>query len=101
MTHRQYLGWLSWLEDEWNNPSRADHYAMQAAAETRRQFRKNPAQVKLEDLKIPFRFSKPKPVLREDGEREVIPLVTKEHIIAINKAAAIAKVKGRPKRHGN
>lgn len=31
-THRQYQVWMRWLSDEWNRPSRTDHYLMQLAA---------------------------------------------------------------------
>ena len=31
MTYRQYLVWLAWLKEDWNRPSRTDHYIMQAA----------------------------------------------------------------------
>jgi len=33
MTHRQFLTWIEWLGQEWNKPSRADHYAAQVANE--------------------------------------------------------------------
>lgn len=32
-THRQYKAWQIWLDEQWHKPSRADHYAMQIAAE--------------------------------------------------------------------
>jgi len=35
-THREYLAWLQWLENDYDIPSRADHYAMQIAQEIRR-----------------------------------------------------------------
>lgn len=28
MTHKQFEAWQAWLQEEWNKPSRADHYAM-------------------------------------------------------------------------
>ena len=28
MTHREYLTWLAWLEDQWNVPDRTDYYLM-------------------------------------------------------------------------
>jgi hypothetical protein len=32
MTHRQFAAWQWWLLEQWNQPSRSDHYAMQVAA---------------------------------------------------------------------
>jgi len=32
VSHREFLGWLHWLEEQRNVPSRADYYAMQIAA---------------------------------------------------------------------
>ncbi len=32
MTHRQFLVWQAWLEEEWENPSRTDFYLMQLEA---------------------------------------------------------------------
>lgn len=29
-THRQYLLWMEWLGQQWNKPSRTDHYIMAA-----------------------------------------------------------------------
>jgi hypothetical protein len=31
LTHRQYLVWQRWLQDEWNRPSRADYHVMRVA----------------------------------------------------------------------
>ena len=35
MTRRQFKAWKAWLDKQWNEPSRADYYAMQAALEAR------------------------------------------------------------------
>lgn len=31
MTERQFITWQAWLREEYNNPSRADYYAMEVA----------------------------------------------------------------------
>lgn len=30
-THRQYLTWMAWLDEQWNSPSRTDYYLIQIA----------------------------------------------------------------------
>lgn len=34
-SHRVYLAWQQWLDDEANRPNRSDHYLMQIALEIR------------------------------------------------------------------
>lgn len=53
-THRQFQVALEWIEREWNEPSRTDHYLMQLAAEIRRSNVKNPQSVKMDHFKIKF-----------------------------------------------
>ena len=57
-THRQYLAWLAWLDDQWNKPDRRDHYLMQIACEVRRGYVKKASAVKFDQFKIPFKFEK-------------------------------------------
>lgn len=52
MTHRQFLVWQVWLDEEMNNPSREDHYLMQIAQEVAKTRAKHPNQVKLEGFKL-------------------------------------------------
>lgn len=57
VTHRQFEAVASWLDDEWNRPSRGDHYAMQTAMEVRlcrKAFAGGSGEVSLKDFKIPF-----------------------------------------------
>lgn len=54
MTHRQFLAWQAWLDDQWNEPSRADYYAMSTACHVRKSQSTEPQKVKFEDFKIPF-----------------------------------------------
>lgn len=53
-THRQYLATQTWLNLQWNQPSRADNYAMQIAYEVRRANAKNPRSVKMRHLQLRF-----------------------------------------------
>lgn len=57
-TNREYRTWMRWLENEDNNPSRSDWYAMQIAAEIRRSGRKDPNSVAVRDLKLTLKREK-------------------------------------------
>ena len=61
---RQYLLWMLYLREEWNQPTRADYYVMQICVEIRRLFSKNPGSIVMKAFKIVFNFGadKPKPV---------------------------------------
>jgi len=37
-SHRQYLLWMEWLDQQWNKPTRTDWYLIQLTAELRRGF---------------------------------------------------------------
>ncbi len=55
MTHRQFRVWKQWLSDEWNRPSRSDHYMMRAALETRLgNAGKKARQVRMEHFTLKF-----------------------------------------------
>lgn len=88
MTWRQYKAWQSWLEMQWNQPSRTDHYMMLVAAEERRGNAKNPNAVKLSDMKIPFKFGK--------GEQRPKRKFTDEEQTAMEMAYCIALAGGKP-----
>ncbi len=68
-THREYLTRLAWLDEQWNQPSRADHYLMQVAQEVRRVLHKNPGQVLLDHFRIPFVQKKPKKKLKPEDRK--------------------------------
>jgi hypothetical protein len=53
-THRQYLSWMHWLNEEWDNPSRTDLYLMQVACEVRRVLARHPNKVTMSDFKLKF-----------------------------------------------
>ena len=59
MTHREFLMWLWFFEDDLENPSKTEQYLMQIAAEIRAGNVKNPRSVKMKDFHL--RFKKPKP----------------------------------------
>lgn len=78
MTERELAGWVRWLDDEWNTPTRTDHYLMQIAQEVRRVLRKNPNKIKLKQFAIEF-------VKQQEGQ-PIRPRWSKEHATAVAKA---------------
>lgn len=82
-THREHLGWLAWLDLQWNRPDRADHYQMQTACEVRRVLAKDPNSIQPKQFNIPF-----KTATTQTGSHPVPPL-TKEQINKVK--AAVAK----------
>lgn len=54
MTHRQFVVWQMWLNEQLNIPTRDNYYQMQIACEQRRTFSKNPASIKMEGFKLTF-----------------------------------------------
>jgi len=59
-THREYLLWTSWLDAEWEKPSRSDNYLMQIAMEVARVLSKKPKLFRLEQFKLTWQKEKPK-----------------------------------------
>ena len=57
MTHRQFVLWGRWLEEQWDRPSRGDYYLMQVACQVARVLAKHPDKIKLEHFQL--RFSDP------------------------------------------
>ena len=60
MTHREVLLWRRYYADEWNEPSRTDHYLMSIAQTIRGIFGKSPS---LNKMKIRFGTSELDPEL--------------------------------------
>lgn len=56
MTHRQFVEWGEWLRQQWNVPSRADHYVMQLNEDLLRVNSKQPRSVKDGCRKLKFKF---------------------------------------------
>jgi hypothetical protein len=73
MTHRQYVTWMVWLNEEEDKPTRSDYYQMQTAAEVRRLRAKNPEAVLIEQLKLNFVVD-----TGQQGGQEYRPEVTAE-----------------------
>ncbi len=55
---RQYRAALDWIQQQWNEPSRTDHYLMHLIAEVRRSYVKEAGKVKASDMRIQFIFAK-------------------------------------------
>lgn len=67
-THREYLAWGQWLDEEENLPSTSDHYLMRIAQRVGQLFRKDPQSVTLDQQKITFQRVKPaKPLTRKEA----------------------------------
>lgn len=60
MTHREYLTWLEWLDQQWDEPSRSDYYLMQIAAEVRRGYvaSRYARRIRIPDFRL--RFQRPR-----------------------------------------
>ena len=52
MSHREYLTHLAWIEENYNDPSRTDHYLMQLILAVKQILAKNPDSVKVGPLKF-------------------------------------------------
>lgn len=57
-THREYRTWTAWLEKQWSEPSRSDHYLMQIAREIRYVLSKKKMPGTFTMFKIPFGWTK-------------------------------------------
>ena len=73
-THREFVVWMRWLDEEWNRPEPSDYYLMQIAAEIRRVLSKKPRHIKMEDFKLEF------------AEAEHAPAATVEEAAARSKS---------------
>lgn len=71
LTRRQFRAWREWTAEDLNEPSKADYYAMQIAAEVRRVLSKKPGGIKLADFKLVFKPKKPKPPTPQETETAV------------------------------
>lgn len=67
-SHREYLTRLAWLDLQWNEPNRSDHYAMQIVQAIRQMF--NKSDVSLGSQKIPFKFQRPEEVEQDKATRD-------------------------------
>lgn len=110
LTHRQHLAWLEWDFEQWNRPSRTDHYLMQIGMEVAkapaRVWGTDPKELTVNHWKLEFgqvkpEVRQPKPTAAQESEPEMprikgIPRrVTKEDIDKVEEFDALAKAKVR------
>ena len=53
-THREYLTWIAWLDEQWNKPSKTDSYLMQIAMEVDRVLSNNPNSIQMKHKLLKF-----------------------------------------------
>ena len=61
ITNRQLNAWTEWFQEEWNNPSRTDHYLMKIVAELEAARLPKGRSINADGLKINFTFGNEKP----------------------------------------
>lgn len=114
MTHRQYVGWLAWLDLQWDTPNRTDHYLMALRAEVRRGWIRDPASVddnamrlvfnRTEALQVPSNVSVEEdglepplsvisPRSREQAERESMSMSKARWLSSIGKGKPIQEIR--------
>jgi hypothetical protein len=54
MTHRQFLAWLEWEQEDLSTPGKIEYYLAQAACEVRRVLASKPDSVKVGDFVLKF-----------------------------------------------
>lgn len=54
LTHRQFVLWQVWLDEQMNIPSRDNYYQMQIAAEVQKTRVKNTGKIKVDGFKLTF-----------------------------------------------
>jgi hypothetical protein len=68
-THREYLLWELWLEKQWNQPSRTDHYLMLIAQQVSQVFKKSTTS-RVKDFLMKFTVPKKvKPLTRKEAAK--------------------------------
>jgi hypothetical protein len=96
ITHRQFLAWQEWLAQDLDRPSRSDHYLMQAAAEARRCWVKEPNKVRIEDMRLEFKANAQPTKVQDDPDVEGPRPLTRQQVdkarVAINRARWEGKV---------
>lgn len=98
MTHREFLTWEVWLDQEWSHPSRSDHYAMQVACQVARVLSKNPGNIKIQDFHLPFGdYGKERQKKQTDAEIAKEAKASWAAIIGAKLGKVIDMVTGKPK----
>ena len=85
-THREYLAWMEWLDEEWKQPETTDFYLMQVAQEVARKFARNPRAIKLENFVLEF----------SEKQKEKPQPKTKAEAAAMSKSIWLARVDYKP-----
>ena len=80
MTHRQFLAWQAWLEDEWNRPSRTDYYLMRVAQRVHQTMVKNKAGVTVKDQRVEFDVGRPRAKPKKKSEAEVKRIAAEQRV---------------------
>jgi hypothetical protein len=71
ISHREFLLWCDYLDEEWNTPSRSDHYLMQIAQEVRRVLSKKPNKIKLKEFLFKFTRSSEKERQKPEEQKAI------------------------------
>jgi hypothetical protein len=79
LTHRQCRAWQDWLDADWNQPSRTDHYLMLIA---QRVLQAQGAKVTLAQQRITF------------GRQRAAPVLSREEAAARSQAVWFARLGG-------
>lgn len=96
LTHRQFLLCQSWLDEQDNQPSRSDHYAMQIACEIARTRAKYPNNVKLDGFKLVFTKQKVEKKRGKSLTKEGKATITEQMWIGRMSAPITVKKEGEP-----
>jgi hypothetical protein len=95
VTHRQYLAWQEWLDEQWDCPDRTDHYLMSIAAEVRRGNAKNPRQVEVDHLRLKFKTAQTSSKRQSTGGPHDVSLSSREHrrnLALVSKAVWLSRM---------
>lgn len=83
MTHRQFLAWQEWLDEDFNRPSRADHYAMATTVAVKQVLNSKPGNITIKQQILKFA-----PVT-DEGAPEAAPSPP----MSVEQAAALSKAR--------
>lgn len=70
-THRQYLSWMYYLDEQWNHPDLVCHYLMRVCREVKRVLSRDPGSITDDHFKMTF--------TREDEKEQIPPEVKMQH----------------------
>lgn len=79
VSHRDYKTWLAWEREQWNEPSRTDHYLMQIAQAV--YATKSRTAMALDRFKVPFKFLHRR--MRSDQDQATMTQITKSRWFGI------------------